>query len=214
MDTIMSFLDGGLAGGLFGILGGLGTAWLKAKADKAMHQYRLEEKKLDHKYNLQMVKAETDATIAEVNANIKRDQIMTEGQMEIAEMQGRNEAILKLSENYVKTDLVERMMFNESKWTRWLTMPIAIFIVFTHGLVDITRTLVRPVVTYGSIVFSAYVTYIAFGMYQELDLIMSSENLHEIIMTMLRLLTFTTSTVIGFWFMDKSMSRKFQKEVI
>ena len=32
MDFLVDLLGGGLAGGLFGILGGLGTAWIKRKA--------------------------------------------------------------------------------------------------------------------------------------------------------------------------------------
>lgn len=209
LDVVMEFLGGGISGGVFGILGGLGTAWVKYKADQAANKFKLEEMKAKNEYNLKMVKAETDATIAEVEANIKRDQIMTEGKMEIAEMYGRNDAIMKLSENYVKTSLIQKMMFNESGWA-WITTPIAILITFIHGIVDVSRTLVRVVVTYGSVAFSMYVTYMAFQMYKELGVSMCPDDIHEIIMNMLKLLTFTTSTVIGFWFMDKSMSRKFQ----
>lgn len=210
METILNFLGGGLSGGLFGILGGLGTAWLKAKADEKAHHYKLENKKLDHTYNLQMITAETEATIKEVEAYVKRDQIKMDGQADIEESRGRNDAILKLSENTVNQSMIDKMMFNTNKWTSWLTIPIAILITLIHGIVDISRTLVRVIVTYGSVAFSCYVTYMAFGMYKELNIAMTPEQLYETIQTMLRLLTFTTSTVIGFWFMDKSMSRKFQ----
>lgn len=211
MDTILNFLGGGLSGGLFGILGGLGTAWLKQKADEKAHQYKLETMKEKNKYNLQMITAETEATIKEVEANVRRDQIIMDGKADIEESKNRNKSILKLSENYVKASLVEKMMFNSNKWSAWITIPIAILITFIHGLVDVSRTLVRVIVTYGSVAFSCYVTYMAFGMYKDLGIVMSGDELYEIIQTMLRLLTFTTSTVIGFWFMDKSMSRKFQK---
>jgi len=210
MDTILNFLGGGLSGGLFGILGGLGTAWLKAKADEKAHQYKLENKKLDHAYELQMIEAETDATIKEVEAYVKRDQIKMDGEADIEESKGRNEAILTLSENTVKQQTIDKMMFNSNKWTAWLTIPISILITLVHGIVDISRTLVRVIVTYGAVAFSMYVTYIAFEMYKKTGIVMTAEQLYEIIQTMLRLLTFTTSTVIGFWFMDKSMSRKFQ----
>jgi len=210
MDTILSFLGNGLSGGLFGILGGLGTAWIKMKADERANAFKIENKKLDHANNLAMITAETEATIKEVEANVRRDQIIMEGKADIEESKGRNKSILKLSENYVKSSMVDKMMFNENKWTAWMTIPIAIIITLIHGIVDISRTLVRVLVTYGSVVFSAYVTYIAFGMYQELGIAITADQLYDIIQTMLRLLTFTTSTVVGFWFMDKSMSRKFQ----
>jgi len=209
MDTILSFFGSGLSGGLFGILGGLGTAWIKARSDKEERESKLKENQSKRDHDLKMITAETDASIKEIQANVQRDQIIMEGKADIEESKDRNMSILKLSENYVKMSLVEKMMFNDNKWTAWLTIPVSILITFIHGLVDISRTLVRVIVTYGSVAFSAYVTYMAFGLYQELNIAMSSDELFEIIKTMLRLLTFTTSTVVGFWFMDKSMSRKF-----
>lgn len=212
METILNFLGGGLSGGLFGILGGLGTAWIKTRADEKEREYKLAEAKNLREHELAMVSAETDSMIKEVEANVRRDQIITDGKADIEESRGRNESILKLSENYIKQSLIEKMMFNSNKWTAWLTIPISILITFIHGIVDISRTLVRVIVTYGSVAFSSYVTYMAFGMYKDLGIVMSGDELYEIIQTMLRLLTFTTSTVIGFWFMDKSMSRKFQNQ--
>lgn len=208
----MEFLGGGLSGGLFGILGGLGTSWLKMKADERAHKYKLEEMKAKQEYNLKMVEVETTATLREIDANVKRDQIMMDGKADVEESKGRNAAILKLSQNYLKASLIERMMFNTNKWSAWITVPVAIAITFMHGLVDISRTLVRVLVTYASVVFSMYITYMAFGMYKELGIDMTSVELHGIIITMLTLLSFTTSTAIGFWFMDKSMSRKFQNK--
>jgi len=210
MDALLNFLGGGLGGGVLGIFGSLGNAWLKNIADEKERAFKLAENQSQRDHELKMINAETEATVKEIEANVRRDQIITEGQADIEEIKGRNSAILKISQDYVKASLTEDMMFNKNPWTAWLTVPMGMFITFIHGLVDISRTLVRVLVTYGSVVFSAYVTYMAFGMYQELDIAMSSDELYQIIQTMLRLLTFTTSTVIGFWFMDKSMSRKFQ----
>lgn len=210
MNTIMEFLGNGLSGGLFGILGGLGTAWIKANADEKERSFKLAENQSKRDHELKMIGAETEAAIKEIEANVMRDKIIMEGKADIEESIGRNDAIIKLSENYVKESLIEKMMFNTNKWTLWITMPVALCITFIHGLVDISRTMVRVIVTYGSVAFSCYVTYMAFKMYQELGIVMTSGELFEIIKTMLRLLTFTTSTVVGFWFMDKSMSRKFQ----
>lgn len=213
MDTLLSIFDGGVLGGLFGVLGGLGTAWLKARADREEREFKLAENQSKRKHALAMITAETDAAIKEVEANVLRDQIIMEGKADIEESKGRNESILKLSENYVKASLVERMMFNPSKWTAWVTMPIAIIITFIHSVVDVSRTLVRVIITYGAVAFSCYITYLAFEMYTKLGAQMDPKQLYDIIGTMLKLLSFTTSTAISFWFMDKSMSRKFQNVV-
>jgi len=212
MEFLAGIFADGVLGGLFGMIGSFGNAWLKNSNDEKERAFKLAESKSKREHSVLMLKAETDATIAEIQANVQRDQIMMEGQMEIEESKGRNAAILQLSQNTVEQSLVQKMMFNKH-WTKAFTMPIALLITMMNGLVDIARTLIRPTVTYGSVAFSMYVTYMAFGMYQELGIVMDGDDLHEIIMTMIRLLTFTTSTVIGFWFMDKSMARKFQEGV-
>lgn len=213
MEWFTSLLGNGLTGGLFGVLGGLGTAWISYKKEKEERAYKLQVAKDKREHDLLMITAETDANIKEIEANVKRDQVITEGQVVMAESAGRNEAIAKSTQNFVKASLVDKMIFNKSAWTVWLTAPIGLLIATTHGLVDILRSLVRPVITYGSVAFCCYVTYIAFGMYKDLGVEITPEQLYNIIQTMLRLLTFSTSTVIGFWFMDKSMSRKFQNKL-
>jgi len=210
METILNFLGGGLSGGLFGILGGLGTAWLKYSDDKAERQFRLAELKSKQKHEVEMIKAETDAAVREVEANIRKTKIATEGQIELAETAGRNQAIERLSKNTIESSFLEKMLFKSHGWKSYFAIPIGLLIITLQGFVDILRTLVRPVITYGSVGFSMYVTYYAFTMYQQMGLQLSSEDLYHIIQDMIKLLTFTTSTVIGFWFMDKSMSRKFQ----
>jgi len=211
-ETILSVFDGGVLGGLFGIVGGLGTSWIKYKADEKERAFKLAENKDKRAHSLKMIKAETEATVREVEANVRRDQILMDGRADIEESKGRNAAIMKISENTVAQSLVERMMFNKSAWSAWVTAPVSLLITFIHGFVDISGRLVRITVTYGAVVFSAYVTWMAFDMYTELGIVMTAPQLYSIINTMLQLLTFTTSTVIGFWFMDKSMSRKFQNK--
>ena len=212
MEFLGDLLGNGLTGGLFGILGGLGTAWISYAKEKAERAFKLEEAKNKRAHDLLMITAETDASIREIEANVKRDQVITEGQVVIAESQGRNEAIVKSTQNFVKASLVNKMIFNSNPWTLWLTMPIGVTIATLHGVIDMLRSLVRPVITYGSVGFCFFVTYISFEMYQKLGVVITPEQLFDIIMMMLRLLTFSTSTVIGFWFMDKSMSRKFQNK--
>ena len=212
MEWFSSFLGNGLTGGLFGILGGLGTAWINYKKEKEERAYKLQSAKDKREHDLLIITAETDANIKEIEANVKRDQVITEGQVVMAESLGRNEAIANSTQNFVKSSLVDKMMFHKNYWILWLTAPFGLLIASLHGMVDILRSLVRPVITYGSVAFCCYITYIAFGMYKELNIIITPEQLYEIIQTMLRLLTFSTSTVIGFWFMDKSMSRKFQNK--
>lgn len=209
LDTILGLLG---SGGIVGILGGFANSWMKYKMEKDERAFKLEENKSKREHDLKMIEAETKSNLAEIEANVRRDKIISEGKSDELENIGRNENIVKLSENYVKSTLIEKMMFNTNKWSAWLTVPCAIFITFVHGLVDVSRTLVRVIVTYGSVAFSCYVTWMCFEMLKQLGVAVTAGQVLEILTTMLKLLTFTTSTVVSFWFMDRSMSRRFQEK--
>jgi len=210
MDSIITFLSSGPMGLLFGGLGSLATGWLKLKGDREKREFDLKEANSRRTHDLSMINATTEATIKEIEANVERDQILMDGQADIEESKGRNEAILKLSDNFVKPDLVDKMMFNTNKIGIFFTGPLAFIITFVHSSIDVLRTSVRPVATYASLMFSFYVTKIALDMYTALSVVPTSDQLFDIIMTMLTLVKFITSSAFGFWFMDKSMSRKFQ----
>ncbi len=107
MDSIISAIGDGLSGGVLGVIGGLGTSILKYFTQKSEQNFKLQEKKDKRKHDLNMITATTKATVIEIEANVQRDQIMMDGQADIEESKGRNGAILKLSENYVKIDLVD-----------------------------------------------------------------------------------------------------------
>lgn len=211
MDSILSFLGTAASGGILGILGSGISGVLKYFSDKQTHKFKLEEKKIDHEYSLSMVKAQTDATIAEVNANIERDRINTEGAIDIIDAKTRGKSLQSDNEPYVHARLLERMMFDMTGWVKWITAPIAFILVLSHSLVDMSRTLVRVVVTYGSVAFSSYILWYSLELYQKLGGAIDTSDVLAIIMVLLKLVTFTTSTALGYWFADKSMSRKFQE---
>lgn len=210
MEFLTGLLGNGILGGIIGGIGGIFTAWTAYKDKKEERAYKLAEAKNKRDHEIKLLGAETEANIKEIEAGVQRDRIMMEGKADVEESIGRTQAVLKLSENTIKEPLLERMMFNGSKYTKWLTMPLALFITFLHSIIDMLRTLVRVVITYGSVAFSCYITYLCFDMYIKLGITLDAKDLYNILMTMLKLLTFTTTTAISFWFMDKSMSRKFQ----
>lgn len=212
MDSIISLFSSGPMGLLFGGLGSLANGWLQLKGDREKRELDIKEADSRRKHDLLMISATTEATIREVEANVQRDQILMEGKADIEENKGRNEAIVKVSEDYVKVDMLDRMLFNSSKIGIVFTAPLAFAIVGLRGAIDALRTSVRPVATYASLMFSFYVTHIALEMYKALEVTPTSGELFEVIMTMITLVTFVTSSAFGFWFMDKSMSRKFQNK--
>ena len=214
METLLNFLTGGLSGGLFGVLGGLGTAWLKYKTDKDERSFKLEEAKAKRSHDLAMVKAETDANIAEIQAGVQRDKIIMEGQSDVAESQTRSIVLTNYEKDSVEPDVITWMMKNRSKWTAWITVPVGVLLTTFNALVDLARKLVRPAVTYGSVGFSFFVLWYSFNELSKMGVKLAPEDVTPIIKDQLRLISFIASTAVSFWFTDKSMSRKFQDSLL
>ena len=217
MDTILSFLTGGgstIIGGLFGVLGSAFNAWIKYKDDKDLREYKRQEDADKRKHDLAMVEANTTATIREIEANVQRDKIIMEGKADVAESETRNIVLQNYDKDAVTEGTLEWMMKNASKWTAWLTVPTGVILVVLNGAVDLARKLVRPVVTYGSVGFSFFILWYSFQTMQSLNIAFTPSEWKDVVMTQLRLVEFIASTAAGFWFADKSMSRKYQDSTL
>lgn len=214
IDAIINLFTGGLSGGLFGVFGGLATAWLKYKSDKDAAATKLAEKKADQEHELAMIKETTDANIAEINAGVQRDRIIMEGKSDVAENQTRSIVLQNYDKDAVDEDVMLWMMKNRSKWTGWITVPVGVLLTIVSGSVDVSRKLVRPVITYGSVGFSFFVLWFSFEQMKAMGVSLSSDTWRDIVLDQLRLISFIASTAVSFWFTDKSMSRKFQDRAL
>jgi hypothetical protein len=214
IDTIINLFTDGLSGGLFGVFGGLATAWLKYKSDKDAAATKLAAKKADQQHELAMVKATTDANIAEINAGVQRDRIIMEGKSDVAENETRSIVMQNYDKDTVDDDTMLWMMKNRSKWTSWLTVPVGVMLTSVSGFVDLMRKLVRPAITYGSVGFSFFVLWFSFEQMQKMGVPFDAKIWSNIVMDQLRLISFIASTAVSFWFTDKSMSRKFQDKTL
>ncbi len=202
----MEFFANLIGGGLLGAVSSIFNGWLKHvdQKDKRRHQ-------------LALIKANSDAAVREIEARIKIQHEITEGNIQEAEMRaeenemhGRNAMIEKLTGRYASENILEKMMDDNS-----LLGKIFRPFIYLHVLVmDFLRGIIRPLVTSGSIVFAFYVFVTAFDMYQKMNgTIAPSDLMDSVIKPIINLLIFIVSVVIGFWFADKSASRRFQVQM-
>lgn len=214
MDFLIDLLTGGTSGGIFGILGGLGTAFIKYKTDKNNREFTLKENANKRKHELDMIGAETDASIKEIEAAVQRDKIIMEGKVDVEDSVGRRDVLLNYDKDTVDQDTIKWLMRNRSKYTAWITVPIGLIITAIDSFVDLLRKLVRPVITYASVGFSFFVLWYSFETLQKLGVAFDPNDYMALIKDQLRLTSFIASTATSFWFIDKSMSRKFQDSLL
>jgi len=191
----MDFFTNILSGGLLGVITSLTSAWFKYKADKEQHSFELAK-----------IKAQSNAAIEEIKANIQVQQIVQEGQADTAESVGRSSLIEKLTSNYISDTILNKMITDNSLSGR-IFRPL----IYAHLLfMDAIRGLIRPVLTIGVVWYVTYVINISLQKYMTVGF-SKIELMDLVIRPSIELILFSTSTVVSFWFADKSMSRRFQK---
>jgi hypothetical protein len=217
MDTILSFLTSGgstIVGGIFGGLTSIANSWIKYKEDKDKRAYEREEAANKRAHDLAMLSAETDNAIKEIEASVERDRVIMEGKADVEESKTRSLILTNYDRDSVAEDTITWMMKNKNLYTAWLTLPIGVILITANGFVDLLRKLVRPVVTYGSIGFSFFLLWFCFEQLQAMNVAFTPAEWKDILMTQLRLVEFIASSAAGFWFADKSMSRKYQDSTL
>lgn len=199
----MEFLTNILGGGILGSVTSLFSTWFK-----------LKEKREDNEFKLKMIEAQSKANIEEIKAQIEVQRTITEGEIQVEELRadveetkGRNELIQKTTGNFISDETLH-IMLNDKTWTGKAFRPI---VYFTLLALEAMRGAIRPVLTAGFAWFCMYIFIDAMALYTKGSV--SQEMLmQEVINPTINLLLFGSSTMIGFWFSDKSMARRLQKK--
>lgn len=198
----MEFLTNVLGGGILGSITSLFSTWFK-----------LKEKREENEFKLKMIEAQSKANIEEIKANIEVQRTITEGAIQVEELRadveetkGRNLLIQKTTGNFISDETLH-MMLNDKTLTGKIFRPIVYLTLLT---LEASRGMIRPVLTAGFSWFCMYIFIDAMALYSK-GQIDPTLLMNEVIKPTINLLLFGASTMIGFWFADKSMARRFQK---
>ena len=200
MNTLINLLGGGLLGSVTSIF----TQWMKNK-----------EKVADQEFELKKIKAESDATIAEIQARVQIEQSITEREVRVEELKadvqeanGRSDLIAETTGDYIKKDVMIKMISDDT----WIGLIMRPFIYANNLLIELSRSIIRPFITVGSLLFNCYIFVTAWGLYSALGTVTPEQIMTLVIVPTIDLLVFISSTAVGFWFADKSNVRAFTKK--
>lgn len=199
----MDFITNILSGGILGSVTSLFSTWFKIK-----------EKREDNEFKLKMIEAQSKANIEEIKANIEVQRTITEGAIQVEELRseteeskGRSLLIQKTTGNFISDETLH-MMLSDKTWTGKAFRPI---VYFTLLSLEAMRGAIRPVLTAGFAWFCMYIFVDAMDLYTK-GAVSQEILMQEVIKPTINLLLFGSSTMIGFWFSDKSMARRIQKK--
>jgi len=185
----------GLAGVVTGFVGNLFSQWMNLKMLKEKNQHDKE-----------MLKLRSDATIAEINANIQVTKTQVEGAVDLAEMQAFGDSIKASQDLAFKESYMTHLA--ASKWTAWAMVPITL----GFALVDFLTRLARPLLTYSHVVAVAWLYFLIYNWLRGLEAL-DTAFLRDLFITSVLSIIYMYSTIVGWWFSDRNASKFIEKHL-
>lgn len=217
-----------ILGGVTGLIGNVVGGIFKYKHAKLQKEIQTAA----NAHEIALVKAESDAMIAEAKANIKITQAQVEGAIDLkdadAYMQSLKEGNKALFSNKWIDNLlnIDGYMFTwtgrdkkaedgtivpgkERKFLSWklFTVPIASIISFLFGFVDFLRGLIRPSLTVYLCGVTTWVTWMAWEIMKKNGVELTAVQAMEIFMDTTSIVVYLTVSCVTWWFGDRRMAK-------
>jgi len=184
---------------LLGSLSGVVGHWFKTKEEKDRRSHEAVMLELTMKRD----KLNSELAIAEIEANLKVTEVITEGNLLVSEAKDFNSVVASLNKNALAPSVLETLLEGG-----WGARFFGVWLAFMLGLVDILRGIVRPALTAGAF---ASVGYIAFMFAENLDGFTTVERL-SLLMLLIDAMIYVLTAATQFWFMDRAGARSFRKK--
>lgn len=198
---IADFLTSGVAGLITGLVGPAIKSWFSLKQQEIQVKQQAEQ----HRHDETMVTLQSQADIAEVQANIQRDRVQAAGRIEEAIVTGMGE-VLKSADTRLFNEAYLNYLQNVPHVGRFFTVMIVLAIVF----VDLWRQVVRPMLTTYLIGATTWVTVLAYRILNTTGEAITADYAQTIFTLVLQTVIYLTVTAVSFWFYDRAKDLKDQ----
>lgn len=192
-----------ILGGVTGLIGNVVSGIFKYKNTKL----EMERDVLQNSHEVNMVKIETQAMIAEAKANIKITQAQVEGAVEIEDSKAFMEAQKQGNKALLDNQWINSLLSVESKWGKLIAIPVASLISFLFGLVDFLRGIIRPALTVYLCGVTTWVTWMAWEIMQAHGVAITAVQATAIFNDTTSIVTYLTVSCVTWWFGDRRMAK-------
>lgn len=190
------------------ILGLLGTG-LTTYSNYKMEQLRNDMAKDERAHELAKIKAESDAAIAEIQANIQIAKTKVQGEVDLSEAEAFRESQKKANSTkpLLPSTWVETLM-GQTGAIRYFTIPIAVCLIVMFGLVDAIKEAMRSILTIYALGMATWVTWEALVILEKcgidkMDCTQALTTWNESVNIIMLLMT----TMVTWWFGDRRMAK-------
>lgn len=197
LSFIGDLVTGGIGGTLLGFLG---------SGVSAIASYKTQKLKGDQ--DLAILNAESQNMIAEVNANIKRDEIKTEGEIAILETKAFETAIKMEGKDLFKESYMSLLPKNK------FGDIVVCLIAMGTALIDMLRKSIRPVLTIYLVGCTTWVTKLAYDTVELAGLsTLSATVAQDLFQSIVLSIICMTSTCVSFYLGDRRLGKIVDKHL-
>lgn len=191
-----------LFGGVTGLLGTFLTSWNQRK----IKELEIKDKAADRQHEVAMVAAETQAMLAETDANIK----ITEAQVEGAEnlQNARTYATLQEVANAPSlADSLAERLFETTGFLAFIAQPVAILICLLLGICDAVKGIARPAITAYLLGLSTWLSMTAWAVLEKRGAPLSALQATSIVEQVIGSVLYLTTVAVTWWFGDRMAAK-------
>jgi len=192
LSTIITTIFGG---GITGLFGTLVTSILNFMNQREKSKHEIEMSKIQ----IEMLKAQTDAQIKIVQAQVQ-------GAVELQDSVAFTKSQQYGNEKIFSSSWIEKLLEIKG-WTSWIAHPVAYLIVILFGFVDFLKTLMRPGITLYLMAASTWITYQSWLILQSLDKPIDMEEALGIYKSVIVIVIYLTVSCVTWWFGDRRIAK-------
>jgi len=158
--------------------------------------------KLKNEHEQVMVKLETDAMIAESEANIAITKATVEGEVELADAQA-----------YIESQKQGGARLFDAKWIdklwsgNWFHRSLATCAAMFFAFIDMWKAGIRPWLTTYLVILSTIVTYLAWVALSKYGIEMTAEQAIAMWNEMVLMVKYLTVSCVTWWFADRRLAK-------
>ncbi len=191
---------------ILGVISGVGVNIVTSIISYKNKQLELEKVKIEGEYKIKEIEAMSKATIAEAEANLKRDIIVTEG----AYPQKELDVIAKgyeMEDKRLTSDKSVEKLFKLQGWLKYFGQIIGTLITTLFAINDFIKAMLRPFITIYQIAISTWLTYLSYQMLKLHGDIISHDYAREIFTKFVDTTLYLTITIITWYFTNRSIRK-------
>ena len=197
-----------LSGGVTGLIGTVFSSWNARK----LKELEMSDRDKQRSHDVAIIKAESEAMIAESKAQIQIEGERIAGEIELAETAAFTETIKANQEQVFNESYMEKL-FSATGWIRYLSIPAGILLAVFSGLVDFVKGMARPGITIYLLSVSTWITVKAWNLLDSLDASLTPVMAMAIVSDAVNIVLYLTVTAVTWWFGDRMATKGLAKNL-